>query len=277
MVIHMTKGPTGPEADAETDADASPEDVLETVEWAMTTENVEMANLFFEDDGEVSPHVQLLGPRYNLTGLSEDRVENAQRILSEWCADESGLEPEESATAFYMDVEVYVTVEEHKQVVESLLNEVYDTRLKDIEEITRSTVSQTEDTRDNVPKVASDPKRLREEFKQVGVGLEDGEIGGHVQLDGELNLNALAIGLGLENIEYEPEKFPGLIYQTVYGDAVATTVVLFWDGQITAVDAPSEVTVREGIITVVQRLQELGLWEEEIPDEGSIAVSETNP
>jgi len=273
----MTKGPTGPEADGETDEDPTSQDVRETVEWAVTTENVEMANLYFEDDGVVSEHVQLLGPHYNLTGLSEDHVQEAQRILSDWCADESDLEPEEGATAFYMDVEVDATIDEHKQVVESVLNEVYDTRLEDIEEITRSTVSQTEDTRYDVPKIASDPKRLREELQQVGVELEDGEIGGHVQLDGELNLNALAIGLGLENIEYEPEKFPGLIYHTVYGDAVATTVVLFGDGQITAVDAPSESAVREGIITVVQRLQELGLWEDEIPDEDSIAVSETSP
>jgi len=28
-----------------------------------------------------------------------------------------------------------------------------------------------------------------------------------------LNLNALAIGFGLENTEYEPEQFPGLIYR----------------------------------------------------------------
>ena len=28
-----------------------------------------------------------------------------------------------------------------------------------------------------------------------------------------LNLNAIAVGLGLENIEYEPEQFPGLVYR----------------------------------------------------------------
>jgi len=29
----------------------------------------------------------------------------------------------------------------------------------------------------------------------------------------DLNLNAIAIGLGLENVEYEPEQFPGLVYR----------------------------------------------------------------
>ena len=29
----------------------------------------------------------------------------------------------------------------------------------------------------------------------------------------ELNLNEVAMGLGLENVEYEPEQFPGLVYR----------------------------------------------------------------
>jgi len=32
-------------------------------------------------------------------------------------------------------------------------------------------------------------------------------------LTGDLNLSALAIGLGLETTEYEPEQFPGLVYR----------------------------------------------------------------
>jgi transcription initiation factor TFIID TATA-box-binding protein len=35
----------------------------------------------------------------------------------------------------------------------------------------------------------------------------------------DLNLNAIAIGLGLENIEYEPEQFPGLVYRLEAGRA----------------------------------------------------------
>jgi hypothetical protein len=44
------------------------------------------------------------------------------------------------------------------------------------------------------------------------------------EFDGPLNLNALAIGLGLERVQYEPEKFSGLVYREpeasvfVYGD-----------------------------------------------------------
>lgn len=32
-------------------------------------------------------------------------------------------------------------------------------------------------------------------------------------LEGDLNLNEVAMGLGLENVEYEPEQFPGLVYR----------------------------------------------------------------
>ena len=40
-------------------------------------------------------------------------------------------------------------------------------------------------------------------------------------LGDELNLSALAIGLGLERTEYEPEQFPGLIYRNPDFECVA--------------------------------------------------------
>ena len=32
-------------------------------------------------------------------------------------------------------------------------------------------------------------------------------------LEADLNLNEVAMGRGLENVEYEPEQFPGLVYR----------------------------------------------------------------
>jgi len=49
------------------------------------------------------------------------------------------------------------------------------------------------------------------------------------ELDQSLNLNALAIGLGLEVTEYEPEQFPGLIYRPA---EAANVVLLFASGRI---------------------------------------------
>jgi transcription initiation factor TFIID TATA-box-binding protein len=44
-----------------------------------------------------------------------------------------------------------------------------------------------------------------------------------------LNLDAIAIGLGLENIEYEPEQFPGLVYRLSEPRVV---VLIFGSGKL---------------------------------------------
>lgn len=44
----------------------------------------------------------------------------------------------------------------------------------------------------------------------------------------ELNLSALAIGLGLEKTEYEPEQFPGLIYRN---EDLGCVVLIFSTGK----------------------------------------------
>lgn len=49
------------------------------------------------------------------------------------------------------------------------------------------------------------------------------------ELGESLNLSALAIGLGLENTEYEPEQFPGLVYRPIGSDSV---VLLFASGRV---------------------------------------------
>lgn len=70
-------------------------------------------------------------------------------------------------------------------------------------------------------------RRLLSLFSDIGVLEEPGDEWFEMQnyvCTGELedvqNLNALAIGLSLENTEYEPEQFPGLIYRPKTEDAV---------------------------------------------------------
>ncbi|WP_336327583.1 TATA-box-binding protein [Halovenus sp. HT40] len=46
--------------------------------------------------------------------------------------------------------------------------------------------------------------------------------------DKDLNLSALAIGLGLEQTEYEPEQFPGLVYRNPSLDSV---ILIFSTGK----------------------------------------------
>jgi transcription initiation factor TFIID TATA-box-binding protein len=73
-----------------------------------------------------------------------------------------------------------------------------------------------------------------------------------------LNLNAIAIGLGLENIEYEPEQFPGLVYRLDEPDVVA---LLFGSGKLVITGGKRPEDAAEAVDVIVDRLADLGLLE----------------
>lgn len=79
-------------------------------------------------------------------------------------------------------------------------------------------------------------------------------VGGDLNQD--LNLNALAIGLGLEHVEYEPEQFPGLVYRQDNTDVV---ILLFGSGKVVITGA-TELGDAEAVIENLQKdVDELGL------------------
>ena len=49
------------------------------------------------------------------------------------------------------------------------------------------------------------------------------------ELDGDVNLNALAVHLGLDRTEYEPEQFPALVYRPVEYECV---MLVFSTGRV---------------------------------------------
>lgn len=73
-------------------------------------------------------------------------------------------------------------------------------------------------------------------------------------LDRSLNLNAIAIGLGLENVEYEPEQFPGLVYRIDEPDVV---VLLFGSGKIIVTGAKTTEDAERAIDVVCSRLDDI--------------------
>ncbi|WP_435069844.1 TATA-box-binding protein [Haloplanus sp. C73] len=75
-------------------------------------------------------------------------------------------------------------------------------------------------------------------------------------LDHRLNLNAIAIGIGLKNIEYEPEQFPGLVYRLETPDVV---ILLFGSGKAVVTGATSIGEAELAFETVESELQELDL------------------
>jgi len=74
----------------------------------------------------------------------------------------------------------------------------------------------------------------------------------------QLNLTAIAIGLGLERVEYEPEQFPGLVYRL---DEPSVVVLLFGSGKAVITGGKQPEDAAEAIEAVISRLTELGLFE----------------
>jgi transcription initiation factor TFIID TATA-box-binding protein len=75
-------------------------------------------------------------------------------------------------------------------------------------------------------------------------------------LKSDLNLNAVALGLGLENIEYEPEQFPGLVYRIKVPKVV---VLIFSSGKLVITGGKSPEECEEGARIVRMQLENMGL------------------
>lgn len=71
-----------------------------------------------------------------------------------------------------------------------------------------------------------------------------------------LNLNAIAIGLGLETVEYEPEQFPGLVYRLDEPDVV---LLLFGSGKVVITGGTEPTQAQEALEAVGSELDTLGL------------------
>lgn len=107
--------------------------------------------------------------------------------------------------------------------------------------------------------------RVIDEVKQRfdEIGLEYDELDPSVQnvvgvadMDSKMNLNAIAIGLGLEDIEYEPEQFPGLIYR---GGSDEPVSLLFGSGKLVITGGRDYEDIESGVATVYGKLEELAL------------------
>ena len=71
-----------------------------------------------------------------------------------------------------------------------------------------------------------------------------------------LNLNAIAIGLGLEHIEYEPEQFPGLVYRLSEPKVV---VLMFGSGKLVITGGRVPEDAANAVDQIVNQLKSLSL------------------
>jgi transcription initiation factor TFIID TATA-box-binding protein len=78
-------------------------------------------------------------------------------------------------------------------------------------------------------------------------------------LESEINLNAIAISLGLDKVEYEPEQFPGLVYRL---DSPKVVVLLFGSGKLVCTGARKPEDVDVAVKKITEELRAAGLLRE---------------
>jgi len=115
----------------------------------------------------------------------------------------------------------------------------------------------------NIEDVRTVITTLAKTLKSIGFEKVDLEPEIHVQnivasadLKTRLNLNAVALGLGFENIEYEPEQFPGLVYRIKKPKVV---VLIFSSGKLVITGGKSPEECEEGAKIVRMQLENMGL------------------
>jgi len=112
-----------------------------------------------------------------------------------------------------------------------------------------------EDVRKTIDVIADKLKKLGVEvYKNPKIIVQN--IVATADLGGELNLTETVTGLGLENIEYEPEQFPGLVYRVKEPKAA---MLLFGSGKIVCAGARSTEDASKAVEKLSEELTSLGL------------------
>jgi len=75
-------------------------------------------------------------------------------------------------------------------------------------------------------------------------------------LGSDLNLNNIVTEMGFENIEYEPEQFPGLVYRL---DEPKVVVLIFSSGKLVVTGGKSPEACVKGVEKVREQLEKMGL------------------
>ena len=91
------------------------------------------------------------------------------------------------------------------------------------------------------------------EYDHDTADVEVRNIVGTATYSESLDLNAVAIALGFEQVEYEPEQFPGLIYRPRTGDGVQ---LLFSSGKMVIMGLTTIAEIEAAYRSVVETLDQ---------------------
>lgn len=107
------------------------------------------------------------------------------------------------------------------------------------------------------------PDEIVARLDALDVDVRDGaSTSAYTDLGTSVNLNAVAIGMGLDDVVYDPEAFPGIVYEPEAYDG--TVAVVFGNGTL-FVDSAASVGVHDVVDEVTAQLAELGLVPEPTP------------
>jgi transcription initiation factor TFIID TATA-box-binding protein len=104
--------------------------------------------------------------------------------------------------------------------------------------------------------------KVTQEMDKVGVKIkvepkiEVQNIVASSDLGQEINLNAIAITLGLDRVEYEPEQFPGLVYRI---DEPKVVLLLFGSGKMVCTGAKKPQDVEAAVLKITEELRAANL------------------
>lgn len=115
-----------------------------------------------------------------------------------------------------------------------------------------------EDIKEIIHKISDDLQRIGlDVYEKKDLDFEIRNIVATATLNGELNLSQVAMGLGLENIEYEPEQFPGLVYRIMEPKVV---MLLFSSGKIVCTGGTTTTDVSTAVEKLSSELHSLELF-----------------
>jgi len=112
------------------------------------------------------------------------------------------------------------------------------------------------ETRENLFK---SKEKLLEALQQIGVELDDVDFHQNnavflEDFNSDIHLEALAIHLGLENVEYEPEQFPGVIYRP---PDIGTVMLVFNSGKAIISGTTSEDVAQQSSDHLREKIQSM--------------------
>ena len=105
--------------------------------------------------------------------------------------------------------------------------------------------------KESIGKIIENLRKIRIKIKiKPKINIQNMVASGTINMD--LNLNSLA--MKLENTEYEPEQFPGLVYKL---PGTRATFLLFSNGKIVCTGTRSETKLREAVAKLITNLSKL--------------------